>query len=119
MQFAKDITVFNGITTPEPATLVGYGAIIDALQLQMLIPHKLAIISKKHKQYSTENWLVYTPRHQPKETLFHQLVFALKYEGINLLFFKTVFQKISEEEVMKVLQVEPTGQYTRKIWFLY
>lgn len=119
MYFSKDITVFNGITTPEPATLVGYGAIIDALQLQLPMPHQLAIISKKHKQYSTENWLVFTPRHQPKETLFHQLVFALKYEGINLLFFKTLFQKISEEEVMSLLQVEPTGQYTRKIWFLY
>lgn len=119
MHFSKDITVFNGITTPEPATLAGYGAIIDAMQLQMPMPHKLAIISKKHKHYSTENWLVYTPRHQPKETLFHHLVFALKYEGINLLFFKTLFQKITEEEVMGLLQIEPTGQYSRKIWFLY
>ena len=88
MTFSKNITVFNGKITPEPATLVGYGAIIHALQLPMPMPNKLAIISRKHKQYSTENWLVYTPRHQPKETLFHHLVFALKYEGINLLFFK-------------------------------
>jgi hypothetical protein len=119
MQFSKDITVFNGITTPEPGKLVGYGAIIDAMQLQLPMPHAVAIISKKHKQYSTEKWLVYTPRHQPKETLFHQLVFALKYEGVNLLFFKTLFQKFSEEEVMSLLQIEPTGQYSRKIWFLY
>jgi hypothetical protein len=45
MQFSKDITVFNGITTPEPGTLVGYGAIIS-MQLQLPMPHAVAIISK-------------------------------------------------------------------------
>ncbi|MCI9845273.1 Fic family protein [Flavobacterium pectinovorum] len=117
--FSKDITVFNGKITPEPATLAGYGAIINALQLSIPIPDKLAIISKKHKRYSTENWLIFTPRHHPKETLFHHLVFALKYEGINLLFFKKLFEKISKEEITSIIQSEPTGQYSRKIWFLY
>jgi hypothetical protein len=58
------------------------------------MPHAVAIISKSTNS-STENWLVYTPRHQPKETLFHQLVFALKYEGVNLLFLNAIskFQK--------------------------
>lgn len=117
--FSKDITVFNGKTTPEPSALVGYGAIINALRLSMPIPDKLAIISKKHKQYSTENWLVFTPRYHPKETLFHHLVFALKYEGVNLLFFKKLFQKITKEDITSIIQGEPTGQYSRKIWFLY
>lgn len=117
--FSKDITVFNGKTTPELVTLVGYGAIINALQLFMPMPDKLATISKKHKQYSTENWLIFTPRHHPKETLFHHLVFALKYEGINLLFFKKLFQKVAKEEITSMVQSEPTGQYSRKIWFLY
>jgi hypothetical protein len=43
----------------------------------------------------------------------------LKYEGINLLFFKKLFDSIDEEDVLALLQIEPTGQYTRKIWFLY
>lgn len=119
MTFSKNITVFNGKITPEPATLVGYGAIIHALQLPMPMPNKLAIISRKHKQYSTENWIIYTPRHHPKDTLFHHLVFALKYEGINLLFFKKLFQSISKDEITNIIQGEPTGQYSRKIWFLY
>lgn len=119
MFFSKDITVFNGITTPEPATLVGYGAVINKLQLPMPMPNKLAIISKKHKLYSTENWIIFTPRHHPKDTLFHHLVFALKYEGINLMFFKKLFQTISKEEITNLILSEPTGQYSRKIWFLY
>jgi hypothetical protein len=51
----------------------GYGAIIDAMQLQLPMPHAVAIISKSTNRYSTENWLVYTPRHQPKKHYFINL----------------------------------------------
>jgi hypothetical protein len=62
---------------------------------------------------------VFSSRNTFEDTFYKHLVFALKYEGINLLFFKTLFQKITEEEVTSLLQIEPTGQYSRKIWFLY
>ena len=63
--------------------------------------------------------MVFTPKHQPEDTLYKQLVFALKYEGINLLFFKFLFSKLKKEKIIELLKVEPTGQYNRKIWFLY
>ena len=47
------------------------------------------------------------------------MVFAIKYEGINLLFFKGFFKSISENELLELLHIEPMGQYSRKIWFLY
>jgi hypothetical protein len=53
---------------PEPATLVGYGAIIGCLQLQIPMPHKLQSLVKKHKQYSTKKLVIYTPRHQPMKS---------------------------------------------------
>jgi hypothetical protein len=37
---------------------------------------------------------------------------------VNLLFLKRYFKKFSEEEVMSLLQIEPTGQYSRKFGFL-
>jgi Fic family protein len=117
--FSQEISVFHGRTTPEAGTLVGYGAIIDALKLPVPMPNQLAIISKRHIRYNTENWLVFTPRHQPKETLIDHLVFAIKYEGINLLFFKKLFEKISAQEITNSILLEPTGIYSRKIWFLY
>lgn len=117
--FSREITHFHGRSTPEQGFIVGYGAIIDALDLPVPLPYTLALISKKNRRYQNEGWNVFTPKYQPEDTLYKQLVFALKYEGINLLAFKWLFFKLAKEEVKELLQVEPTGQYSRKIWFLY
>ncbi|MDP3829742.1 MAG: hypothetical protein Q8Q47_00640, partial [Ignavibacteriaceae bacterium] len=99
--------------------MVGYGAIIEALKLAVPIPRQLALISEIRRQYSTESWLVFTPRHQPKETLYDHLVFALKYEGINLLFFKKMFEKLKHATIEQWVNNEPLSLYSRKIWYLY
>lgn len=118
-RFSLFINVFHGRAAPEESWLVGYGAIIEALQLEMPMPQKLTLISTKKRQYQTENWAVYTSRHKPDDTLYKHLVFALKYEGINLLFFKKLFDNLSESEVIEIIQLEPLGQYSRRIWFIY
>jgi Fic family protein len=118
-RFSRKITVFHGRQTPEEAVLVGYGAIIETLQLAVPMPFQLALISSKKRQYKNEQWQVFTSRHQPEDNLHKHLVFALKYEGINLLVFKKLFEKLPQKEIVSMLQVEPTGIYSRKIWFLY
>jgi len=118
-RFSLKISVFHGIKAPEEGILVGYGALIEAYSLSMPIPNQLALISSKKRQYTSENWQVLTSRHEPEDTLYKQLVFALKYEGINLLFFKKLFETLTEQEITTLVQIEPQGQYSRKIWFLY
>ena len=117
--FSRKITVFQGRIAPEEGLLVGYGALIGAFDLQIPYPNKLALISLKNRKYSNDQWIVLTPRYNPEDTLYKQLIFALKYEGINLLFFKKLFEKLAEEEILELIQIEPLGQYSRKIWFLY
>ena len=117
--FSRRITIFHGKQTPEEAVLVGYGAIIEALQLAVPMPFQLALISSKKRQYKNEQWQVYTSRHQPEDNLHKHLVFALKYEGINLLVFKKLFETISQKEIETIVQQEILGQYSRRIWFLY
>ena len=117
--FSNKIIVLHGRQAPEEATLVGYGAIIEGLQLAIPFPEQLALISDKRRSYSTENWTVFSSRATFDDTLYKHLVFALKYEGVNLLFFKKLFNTISEKDIISLLQLEPTGQYSRKIWFLY
>jgi len=118
-RFSQEISTFHGRQAPETAFLVGYGALIETLQLDIPMPSQLSIISNKHKKYELLEWKVFTPRHQPNETLYDQLVFALKYEGINLLCFKKLFEKLSPTEIETLVQIEPQGLYCRKIWFLY
>lgn len=119
VSISQEASVFHGLDLPEKGNIVGYTAIIENLKLQMPLPNKIALISTKNRQYQNESWKVLTPRHQPEDTLFRHLVFAIKYEGINLLFFKKLFESIETEQVLILIQEEPSGQYARKIWFLY
>lgn len=118
-RFSQEINVFHGRQTPEKVTLVGYGAVIDSLNLAVPLPAQLAVISEKHRQYHTPEWLVYTPRHTPQDSLYGHMTFALKYEGINLLFFKKLFDIIDKTAIESMVIKEPLSQYSRKIWFLY
>ena len=104
---------------PEKGTLVGYGALIDSLKLPVPLPYRLVMISEKHRYYKTSEWRVFTPRHQPQDTLYGHLVFCLKYEGIDLLFFKKLFEAVEESVIEELVKKEPLGQYSRKIWFLF
>lgn len=118
-KFSQKIIVFHGRIAPEEALLVGYGALIARYELQIPLPNALTLISSKKRFYTKDGWLVLPATYKPKDTLYKQLVFALKYEGINLLFFKKLFDTLTEQEITALVQIEPQGQYSRKIWFLY
>ncbi|QSS96916.1 Fic family protein [Psychroflexus sp. ALD_RP9] len=118
-QYSFSIHNFHGRQAPEPGLLVGYAAIIEAHQLQVPLPQKLALISQKNRRYSTSGWQVLTPRHTPEDNLYKQLVFALKYEGINLLVIKALFTHIDKDHITNMITSEALGQYSRKLWFLY
>ena len=113
------ITIFQGRLAPEESFLVGYGAIISQFKLAVPIPERLSLISQKERKYKTKEWQVFTPKYKPDNNLFKQLVFALKYEGINLLVFKRLFEVFSDNEIRELVQIEPLSQYSRRIWFIY
>ncbi len=99
--------------------LAGYSAIIKTHKLQSPIPDYLCCIGKKHKKYQIDRWRIFTPRHSPKDNLYSQLTFALKYEGIDLAVLNALFQKIDVKELESIIRLEPTGIYTRRLWFLW
>ncbi|MFA7287484.1 MAG: Fic family protein [Melioribacteraceae bacterium] len=116
---SQNITVFHGRIAPESGMITGYGAIIDYLKLPLPLPKKLSIISAVNRSYETDDWKIFSPRHSPIDTLFGHLVFAIKYEGINLLFFKKFFEQINPNTIIEFVNNEPHSKYSRKIWFLY
>ena len=118
-EFSPNVTVFHERLTPEEGYLVGYAALLNAYDLQVPLPDLLSIISHKHKQYTTEQWRVFTPRHRPDDTLIGHLTFAFKYEGIDLGLLKKIFESVSVDQLSDLISMEPTGQYSRKTWFLY
>jgi hypothetical protein len=117
--FSQLITVFQERLAPEEGYLAGYAAIHRAYNLVTPLPDVLALISQKHKQYKTDDWMVFTPRYKPEDTLKGHLTFALKYEGIDLGLLKKLFEQLDSREISSWVEEESTSQYSRKIWFLY
>ncbi len=101
------------------ATLAGYAMLINRYSLCVPLPTNLSAISSKHTKYETDHWYVFTPRHHPDDTLYGHLVFALRYEGLDLAVLNALFTVINETDIETAIQLEPNGSYARRIWFLY
>lgn len=118
--FSHDLSIFHGRYLPEgEGHLAGYSALINTYNLHIPVPEILSAISKKHKKYQLDDWMIFTPRHAPDDSLYGHLVFALKYEGIDLSILKALFDTIDQKEIIYIVNLEPTGSYSRRIWFLY
>ena len=119
-QFSQTVSIFHGRALPEQeCVLAGYGALIDTYKLNVPLPERCAVISQRHNRYETQDWMVYTPRHKPENSLAGHLTFALKYEGVDLAVLNALFNKIDAEEIAAWVRLEPVGRYSRRIWFFY
>ncbi len=117
---SQSITAFHEFPALEKgSTLAGYAALILAHGLSVPAPDYLCAIGAKHKRYDNGRWHIFTPRHKPDDSLLGHLTFALKHEGIELAVLKALFEHIEPDRIEEIVRSEPTGAYSRKIWFLY
>lgn len=124
--FSQQKPVFHGKHTPETGVIVGYAAIIHTLSLQIPMAKPIALVCTQNKKYQNADWLVLPKSYLPEDTqaipqieaLYKHLVFALKYEGINLLLFSSLISQFSEAQLSQLVSFEPTGKYSRRIWFI-
>ncbi len=118
--------IINGVQKPFSGYTVGYVAIIQKFRIEIPYPLILTMVSEKNQHLENELWRVlpisYLPDDNSKLTLinalYNHLVFALKYEGVNLLVFSKLVEILTEKELLELVSIEPTGQYSRRIWFL-
>lgn len=104
---------------PEAGVLAGYSALIARFDLAVPLPSRLVAIVGRHHPPQHASWLLLTPRHRPADTLARQLVFALKWEGVELGVLAALFKAVEASEVAAVVRSQPTGAFARRIWFLY
>jgi len=124
--FSSSAPIFHGEVKPIQGWVVGYVAIIEKLNLQIPYPSVKAMVSEKNQKFETETWKVFPFKYLPEdnkknskvEALYNHLVFALKYEGVNLLVFAKLNEFLSTKEIFELVNIEPLGQYSRRIWFL-
>ena len=120
IEISYDTPVFNGIEIPEKdyGRIVGYTALARHYELAIPLPRKISLISPKNRKARTGHYQLYPNIYLPEEDLFAQLTFALKYEGVNLLVLKKLFEKTDQAEIEAILS-KSKGIYARKIWYLY
>lgn len=119
-QFSESVTVFRRYTLPETdMKLAGYSALINRYDLEVPLPEYISAISQSHRQYQEGRWKVLSTRHEPEHTLQGHLTFALRYEGVNLLILKKLFEETGKTKIEAIVKAQPTGRYSRRIWFFY
>ncbi len=119
VHFSIKASVFHGRTIPEEGSVEGYASIKNAYKLKVSLPDTISLISSKNRKYKKSGWNVLPSKYKPEDNLYKQLIFAFRYEGVNLLLLLKLFEKLKSTEVVKLINIEPSGQYSRKIWFLY
>ena len=106
---------------------IGYAKAIADHELAVVPPHQLsswAAVAGKHVQSKEGREFVTYPSHyDPGPSLFDHLEFALKHEGVCLEVLAALFRKVEqgpfEDELCGHIRARPTGQNTRRLWFLY
>ncbi|HKO94221.1 MAG TPA: Fic family protein [Polyangiaceae bacterium] len=115
----RPVTHFRGLLLPEPAIPAGYAALVERFELSVPLSSQLAAIAARHHPQPHPLWRLLTPRHRPADTLEGQLVFALKWEGVDLGVLAALFARVPRGEVSAIVTGTPTGAFARRIWFLY
>lgn len=116
---SEKIITFQERILPEPAVLAGYAALIKAYEIKVPLPLNLCATSDHHKVYEKNNWRIFTARHKPRDFLEGHLTFALKYEGLDLLVLKRLFEILDKRLLTTLVKSKATSSYMRRLWFLY
>lgn len=119
-RFEENVTVFRKYTLPETGMkLAGYSALIHRYDLEVPLPEFISAISEKYRSYTEGRWQVFKTVQEPDQSLLGHLIFAFRYEGVNLLILKKLFVRIDKSKIEAIVKSQPTGKNSRRIWFFY
>ena len=112
---------------PREAKKAGYAALVEMLDLDVITNwHESTVAATgTHRVVRKGDIIqeVYPQGYWPGETVGDHLEFALKHEGVSLEVLAALFRAADEgpfvDRLCRHIQGRPTGQYTRRLWFLY
>jgi len=115
------------IELPRDSVAAGYARAIVEYRLAVLPSHRLTFIATKGaRRERVEDGrvkVVLPASYAPDPGLIDHLEFALKYDGVNLEVLLALFGRVDqagfEQQLTAFVRERPTGQYGRRLWFLY
>lgn len=103
---------------------VGYLAIAQDLSIKAMANFQASYITTRggrktvhHSNGTVEE--MFPKNYDPGPGIMDQVLFALKYEGMNLEILSALFEKIDLTILSKYILQQPTGRWARTIWFLF
>ena len=109
----------------EKLSSVGYSWLVDRFDLSVIPHYRKSFISSQYRRETVvENGLekhVYPNRYAPSnpDDPLSQLEFAFKYDGVNLEIIERLFCHIDIEMITRYIRNQPTGKFSRRLWYLY
>lgn len=100
----------------------GYACLIDRYDIRGPRPWHLSTVGRggKSEVVTTEGVDTRYPRKfDPGPGTLEHLVFALKFDGVDLRVLKAVLSVLDERELVDALQRAPLSGPLRRLWFLY
>ena len=110
---------FLGRDLPVPAQPVGYAHCVRTLGIEALLPYRLHAIAQTQLRERTDEWIIHPNTRNVPQTLVGHLIFALRYEGVNLLVLKSCFAKLDAVELIEAIRAKPSSAYLRRLCFFY
>lgn len=107
-----------------PLQYAGYRWLQDRFQLIAVphwVDHQIGSVGARATTETVGDRVIHRlPKsYDPGTNPLDHLVFALKYQGVNLATMRGVFLNSTSDEVSVFVQSKPTGKYHRLVWFYY
>lgn len=100
----------------------GYAALIERFALKLPEPrHTSSIAPGARTQRPTARGVheTFPAQFQRDGSDIGQLVFALKYDGVDLTVLRAAFEVLGPMPLEDALRARPTSSYLRRLWFFY
>jgi hypothetical protein len=98
---------------------LGYKNIVNQLNLEVAPLASHSEVWSKSKRSEEANIKYFPKSYDPGENVLDHLEFALKYESLNIPLILQAFKKMGPTPLVEHIKNNPTGQNTRRLWFLY
>lgn len=121
IMFDTNENFFQNEAVPAGTQIVGWAALVNAYDIDAPL-RQFSCISKRYvkgTRRTNGKWDVYDRRYAISNTLGDHLTFALRYEPMDLLILKRLFDKVDSQELIDFIQATPNGSFTRRAWFFY
>lgn len=113
--------VFQHEAVPLNTSLAGLSALVNGFGIRAPLRELCSVSEQQIRDHVRTHgiWKVYEKRYKPDDSVEGHLNFAMRYESVDLLVLKRIFDELPADVVPEYVRKTPGGIFQRRLWFLY